>query len=184
MTYKLESRKKRKFPGIFLNGLQKISSSSQKVSKLFRYLKCISESGAERSAPQFVFVKQIVSEVFDLCKGRILQHQLQAFESIDPRLIVNVRSAEIMQVLMHIIENSIQANAHRQDAWIRIEAVAQGKTAVISIYDSGPGLKSWDFDQALSIGNQQNRDCFGGLGICSFCQRKWRSARSSRDRPW
>ncbi len=145
-------------PEVLFHGLKKISSSSDRITKLFRHLKCISESGGQRAPAQFTFVKQIVSEVLELCQGRIFQHQIQVFQSVDPRLIVNVRAPEIMQIFMYLIENSIQANAHRSDGWLRIEAVAQGKMAVISIYDSGAGLKSWNFEQ----------DSLHGLPVSSF----------------
>lgn len=151
-----------------LAGLKRISSSSDKITKLFKHLKNISETGGVRAPVQSVFLKQIVSEVLELCHGRILQHQIQVFEAIDPRVIVNVRPQEIMQIFMHLIENSIQANSQRTDGWIRIEAIAQGNLAVITVNDSGPGLKSWNFEQALSPVAYQNKDAFRGLPISAF----------------
>ena len=156
-------------PEVLFNGLKKISSSSERITKLFKHLKCISESGGQRAPAQFIFVKQIVSEVLELCQGRIFQHQIQVFQSVDPRLIVNVRAPEIMQIFMYLIENSIQANAHRSDGWLRVEAIAQEKMAVISIYDSGTGLKSWSFEQnslhGLPVSSFLAKENGGQLGL-------------------
>jgi C4-dicarboxylate-specific signal transduction histidine kinase len=120
--------------------LNRISHLNFKINRLLKPLQILSENDGQRAPCQPVFLKQIVNDALELCQGRLLQHQVQIFQSVDPKLIVKARSSEIIQIILHLIQNSIQATFKEPKPWIQMTATKEDNNACLTIYDCGPGL--------------------------------------------
>jgi len=88
-------------------------------------------------------VRTIVSETLALCEERMKQHniRLQADE-VPSHLNIECRRVQISQVLLNLLNNSIDALGAIADKWIQISIQEDGDFIKISVVDSGHGIPS------------------------------------------
>lgn len=125
-------------PELFQTELQKINSSSDRISKIVRGLKVISRD-VESDSFLKVSLNQIFTETFAICADQLISknitfHQIPFFD-----IQINCRQNQISQVLLNLISNSIDAIELQKNPWIQVEV--QITTDIqIRVTDSGTGI--------------------------------------------
>lgn len=151
-----------------LMGLQRITLSNNKITALTRHLRTLSDSNSSRPKEESIFLRQLVGDAFNLSQNRLLQYQFQTFQPIDPKLIVSVRPAEVIQIFLHLIENSIQANYTNRNPWLQIEASRRDNEAILNFFDSGPGIPDLLLGDLFSPVPLKDKGPLRGLPVSAF----------------
>lgn len=120
--------------------LQSIVESSAQINKIVENLQGLARREV-REPMQHRDVAGIVEDALKLCRQRI-EGQGIALEmgEIEAGLTVDCHATEIAQVLLNLINNSVEALDGEDDPWIRLEAGREGEQVWIAVTDSGGGL--------------------------------------------
>lgn len=127
--------------------LVKIERSAEKIVDMVKRIGLIIHSvktlSRDASADPFepANVMLMIQQTFELCRARMrdLSIRLEAKIS-DPTLEWSCRSVQISQVILNLINNSVDAIQSQKEPWIEVEAKAVGDRLEISIVDSGNGI--------------------------------------------
>ena len=86
---------------------------------------------------------RVVLDAVKLCEPRA--HRINAELRLDvpqDETPVECYPVQIMQVMINLINNSIDAIAERRERWVQIKLRASPQEAVVTVTDSGPGISS------------------------------------------
>lgn len=85
-------------------------------------------------------ISSIVNMTLDLCRERLTNHSIKLRLNLgtDPKILC--RPAEISQVLMNLIGNSIDAIEGLNQKWIEIQSSLENQKVAIKVIDSGHGI--------------------------------------------
>lgn len=119
--------------------LNKIVQTIGRIDRIVKGIKLISRS-SESDAYEYVTIERVVQETLELCNERIYFHQVELRLKNSLKISFECRPTQIVQVLLNLVGNSIDAVEKMPVKWIEIEAVQQGEAVVISVTDSGTGI--------------------------------------------
>lgn len=119
--------------------LNKIVQTIGRIDRIVKGIKLISRS-SESDVYEFVTIERVVQETLELCNERIYFHQIELRLKNSLKISIECRPTQIVQVLLNLVGNSIDAVGTKPIKWIEIEAVQQGESVVISVADSGAGI--------------------------------------------
>jgi len=83
-----------------------------------------------------------VEQALEVCRQRFRDHSVNlVLPEIDPALLVACREVQIEQVLLNLLQNAFDAVMEQTgEKWIRLDVAIYGRSAVVSVTDSGPGI--------------------------------------------
>ncbi len=114
---------------------EQIIGTAERIGKIVRGLKHISRDG---SLDDFQNVKMstVIQSTLDLCseRFRISGVQLSVGSYVDFELLGS--EAQLVQVLVNLLNNAHDAIQDQSEKWVRIEI----KDRTVSVLDSGPGI--------------------------------------------
>lgn len=120
--------------------LQSIVESSAQINKIVENLQGLARREV-REPMQHRDVADIVDDALKLCRQRIEGQGITLDQSeIEPGLTIDCHPTEVAQVLLNLINNSVEAVDGEDDPWIRLEAGRDGDQVWIAVSDSGGGL--------------------------------------------
>jgi C4-dicarboxylate-specific signal transduction histidine kinase len=119
--------------------LTTIESTAEQIVKLIRGFRKISRD-AHEDPFESVRVKQLVTEVSELQSSRLTKNRVQLQIRGPDAVLLECRPAEISQVLINLISNSIEALEHSTEKKILIAWYYLDNNLVLSVSDSGPGV--------------------------------------------
>jgi signal transduction histidine kinase len=114
-------------------------------------------------------VIEIINKAIDLCQAKIKQHRIKLNYNIQHELSVTVNETEIMQIIVNLITNSIDAITDQQDAWIKIVAYQKNNHILISVVDSGDGIPKHLQEKIMTpffTTKEKGKGTGIGLGLC------------------
>lgn len=127
---------------ILKNGIAKIDSTVDRISKIIQGLRTFSRDG--RNDPfEIVSFDTLIDDILSFCKERLKHHSITLIkDELDPNLVFEGRQIEISQVILNLLNNAIDAVDSLPDdnKWIRISAKNNGSFLEIKITDSGSGI--------------------------------------------
>ncbi|MEA9356058.1 ATP-binding protein [Bacteriovorax sp. PP10] len=127
---------------IFKNGISKIDSTVDRISKIIQGLRTFSRDG--RNDPfEIVSFDHLIDDILSFCKERLKHHSITLIkDELDPNLVFEGRQIEISQVILNLLNNAIDAvdPLPGDNKWIRISAKNNGSFLEIKITDSGNGI--------------------------------------------
>ena len=85
-------------------------------------------------------LSSMIEETLSLFQERIKSNGVDLRLRIERDGIVPGRAAQISQVLLNLISNSLDAIEQKPNPWIRLEASARQSDAILSVTDSGNGI--------------------------------------------
>lgn len=143
----LRSIIKNKLPGDdeVLKELDVIDQTSHRVSGILKALRMYSKDlGSQISEAS---VLDIVEDVLTLLKSKLVKENvtITVNKGIDPKVLVNKN--QISQILIDIINNSIEALEETKDKTIEIEISTDKNNVLLLISDSGKGIRVEDKDK-------------------------------------
>lgn len=122
-----------------IQALEKIEDTSFRISKIIKGLRSFSRAG-EMDPSKETLVLELIEETLDLCRERIRSENIELVLDVEKELKLNCRITQIQQVIINLLNNSLDAIKHLEERWIRISAGRQGKQIFITITDSGKGI--------------------------------------------
>ncbi|MGE3973536.1 MAG: ATP-binding protein [Bdellovibrionales bacterium] len=119
---------------------QTIEATTFRISKIINALKTFSRN-ADGDVFTRVSVSSIISDTLVLCQQKLkhLQINLEVPNTSDS-IKVDCQAIQISQVLLNLLNNSVDAVATESEKWIRIEVKELDDEVEISVTDSGLGI--------------------------------------------
>ncbi|MBT7609229.1 MAG: PAS domain-containing protein [Bacteriovoracaceae bacterium] len=152
--------------------VQRIISSVEKVKDMFQGVKEIlldGEQGIEKSM-QSANLKQIVTKALERVCLKLEQFNVDVNPfQMDDNVFVSGPELDYTQVLINLINNSIDAIKEFDNKWINIESAVLGGHAYITITDCGQGIPERNHERIFSnlFSTKKKEGGIGlGLGIC------------------
>ena len=128
--------------------LTKIEETANLIAKIIRGLNAFSRN-TENDPMTLHSVKAIINFAIDLCDDR-LKSNLITIEVRDGRdAEILCRDVQITQVLVNLINNSIDAVDKLEEKWIEISVSVTSKKVIISVIDSGKGIAPHLIDKIM-----------------------------------
>jgi C4-dicarboxylate-specific signal transduction histidine kinase len=120
--------------------LEKIQASSERVSKIIKSLKYFSKSSNDSKLEQFD-MGEIIQDAYGLLKERMSKRGIEFIFSPPYRCFIEGYKDLLLQTLINLFTNSIEALEPLSDKWIRVELEMTGLALKVSIIDSGSGIQ-------------------------------------------
>jgi len=118
-----------------------INKMAKNVSDIVHGLAQVASSKSNRL--EKADLRRIVADAAKLCEPRA--HRINAEVTLDlPEAEVTVECypVQILQIMINLINNAIDAVAERRDRWVRVKLRGTAQEAQVAVTDSGPGISS------------------------------------------
>lgn len=122
-----------------LSSLEKIEDTSFRISKIIKGLRSFSRAGEQDPMKEYK-VSELIEETLDLCRERMLSEHIKLICETDQDMTLRVRTTQIQQVLINLLNNSIDAIKAQDERWIKISTEQKERQIIITITDSGKGI--------------------------------------------
>jgi PAS domain S-box-containing protein len=132
-----------------LASVDKIEDTSFRISKIIRGLRTFSRS-EELDPMKEVSVHEVIKETLDLCRERIKSENINLKTDVDPTLTLQCRPTQIEQVIINLLNNSLDAIKDQEEKWITIETAKTSESLSITITDSGNGIPMHLLDKIMT----------------------------------
>jgi two-component system NtrC family sensor kinase len=120
--------------------INKISLMSERIVKIINGLKLISRDGHADPMVQFS-IRTMIEEIVLLTEMKIKSMDIQFDVQIDPSIeFGHGREVQISQVLVNLVNNSVDAISTEKEKWIKIVVSDHFDSVQFSITDSGHGI--------------------------------------------
>ena len=122
------------------NLLGSIQGTTNRIGKIVNGIKIYSRNG-KRDPFEKISVKLIMEETMAICKERCEVENID-FQIVLPseELFIECHNSEIIQVIINLINNSIDAVGPMSKKWIKAEVKILNEQVEFSITDCGPGV--------------------------------------------
>lgn len=128
--------------------LDKIDSMVFRITKIIQSLRNFSRN-TEGDPYEEVELKSILETSLDLCRERFASNGIKLEINADNKLRVLCRPSEIVQVLVNLLNNAIDASQSRPDAKVLIFARKIGHQIEIIVEDNGTGIPTGIEDKIM-----------------------------------
>lgn len=120
--------------------LEIIRSTAGRAGSITRALRALSRE-TRMDAPDPVSVAELWRHVSALCGSAAASAGVELrVLVVDPSVHVLAREAEVLQALLTVVRNGLEASLESSDSWVMLEAHALDERVVLRCSDSGPGI--------------------------------------------
>lgn len=122
-----------------LSTLEKMDTSLKRVSRIVKDLSLFSKDGTKemmglvKISSIFESIQNLTSETL---KKKNISFNIEPYEDKE----IYCKSSQLSQVLMNLINNSVDAILELNDKWIDVSLIQQSNFLIIRIVDSGKGI--------------------------------------------
>ena len=116
-----------------------IESTVDRIAKIIKGLKNYSRN-AENDPFETVNAQALISDTLELCNNKLSSRSIQIKINCNENQIVECRPAQISQILLNLISNSIDAIESLDKKWIEINVSEFNNSVIFAISDSGTGI--------------------------------------------
>lgn len=123
------------------DSINKVNQTVERIVKIINGLRHFAYSGEERKQP--VNLTKVISDSLELCQERLKKNEIE-LKIIRPGFDVEISAfdTQMIQVLLNLIINSLDAIKNLTEKWIEIEYQVVDDLLNIIVRDSGLGLDS------------------------------------------
>lgn len=122
------------------NDLESIEKNTFRIDKIIKGIKTLSKN-AEKDPKEEVLISSIRDQLNDILAPKVSTESLDyTFTSNCYDQYIYVREVQIIQVLINLINNSLDAISSLDEKWIRVSVILKGLNFEISVTDSGLGI--------------------------------------------
>jgi C4-dicarboxylate-specific signal transduction histidine kinase len=126
----------------FGDTIKRMEISSQRIFNIMKGLRLFSTEG-EIEAFKAASVRTIIDDAVGFCAEGIKENKITLKTTIQKEdLLVECLEDEISQLIINLINNSIDAVSNLEDRWIKIDVIDLGKEVEFRVVDSGKGITS------------------------------------------
>lgn len=128
---------------LFEKNLERIQLTVRRIVKIISALKTFSRN-AESDPFEEVEIKKTIEDSLALCSEKFSENkiELRVKISVESNITILARSAQISQVLINLLSNSLDAVTELKEKWVEIDCYIHKSTLTIKVIDSGNGIKS------------------------------------------
>ena len=121
--------------------LESITTNTQRIDKIIKSIKTLSKN-AEGDQQEKLQISSLKDQINDILSPKIATDNfLFSFDSDCQEKYIFVREVQIIQVLVNLINNSIDAIKDLEERWVRVNIRMRDDSIVeISVTDSGIGI--------------------------------------------
>lgn len=120
--------------------ISRIDSTVDRISKIILGLRTFSRDG-KNDPVELVSVDEMLEDMLSFCNERLKHHAIKLLkDNILPDLLFEGRKIEITQVLLNLLNNSIDAIEFADHKWIKISVLNDDQYLEIKVTDSGLGI--------------------------------------------
>ncbi len=118
-----------------------IESTAKRIAAIIKGLKAFSRN-AEKDEMQKVLVPALIKDILELSAQRFKFNliDLHYQQNVSDEVYVYCRTAQLLQVMVNLINNAFDAVEQLDDKWVTIELNTVADICQISITDSGMGI--------------------------------------------
>lgn len=128
----------------------RIDRMSQRINKIIKSLKGFSRNGDNDPIEELV-LEDLIEESLDLCMNKIRANEVRiSCDYTTEKKKLNGRFSDLSQVLVNLVNNSIDAIAGQVAPWIHIEVSEQEESILFAVTDSGRGIREDLRDKILN----------------------------------
>ena len=125
---------------VLLNDMDKLNIISNRLHSIIHGVKVLSRKD-EEIAMDPVLVDQLLEDTLIFCRERIkLQGAELIFDIPEKGMEVRCSATHISQVLLNLIQNSLDAIEIQTEKWIKISVRQKESCVEFTVEDSGPGI--------------------------------------------
>ncbi|MGZ3661871.1 MAG: sensor histidine kinase [Bdellovibrionota bacterium] len=129
-------------PEIVRNATKSIDTAVDHIASIVRASRIISRD-AQKDSLIVISPQELIEISIRLCHGKFKHSNATVNVCVQPEnLELHCRSAQISQVLLNLLSNSLSAIEKLPEKWVRIEANDVSGWVEIAVTDSGKGLPS------------------------------------------
>lgn len=128
--------------------LDKIIVTVDRIAKIIKGLRAFSRD-SNGEAFRYKKVNEIIEMTLELCQERFRDNGIEIKQYINPDVEVHCREIQIVQVLVNLLNNSLDAISDLPEKWIEISAGDLGGMVMIRVTDSGNGIAQEVVDQIM-----------------------------------
>jgi PAS domain S-box-containing protein len=121
----------------------RIVETAKRIENIIKSLRHLAREG-NRDPMLPVSMQELIEGILELSRERCRMNSIRLTCSlIDPELRVPCREVQIAQAILNLLQNAFDAVVENAgDKWIEISVEVAGKSVVVSVSDSGPGIPS------------------------------------------
>ncbi len=129
---------------------QRIQETALRITQIIRGLRSFSRS-AENDPFVMESLSKMINDTVSLCREKLTVHQIELKIDLFEDVTIPCRPAQIQQVLLNLIGNSIDAISKLENKWIRISVNSQidAHFYILCVVDSGLGIDSVIVDKLM-----------------------------------
>jgi two-component system NtrC family sensor kinase len=114
-------------------------------------VKLINFTRTDEPVVQALQLNELIREIVGLCQQRAQLMKIELRLNLEPELpMVGVASSEVQQVLINLMNNSLDAMEQGGGA-IEVRTSTRARYAVVDIEDTGPGIPEQDLNRAVFL---------------------------------
>lgn len=117
-----------------------IQEATERIARIVRGLTKFSRSSEPGDFSNHSLSK-IVTEVLVLTNAKAKQHNTTVTLDYNTEAFISCNEVEIEQVIINMINNSIDAVKDQKNKWVKISIVEDDQIVLLKIIDSGPGIQ-------------------------------------------
>ncbi len=118
---------------------KKVQSSTTYMANVIDGLKKLSLSAQALKFERFP-LREAIEEAIQLSESKALKSQVTLALNGDSQITLSAARTQIIQVLVNLIKNAIEACAESSERWVAISYYEIASQVTIQIRDSGPGI--------------------------------------------
>ncbi|TDP52756.1 phospho-acceptor domain-containing protein [Bacteriovorax stolpii] len=128
--------------------LDRIIATVDRIAKIIRGLRAFSrDSNGDAFARKRV--SEIVGMALELCQEKFRDNGIEIKLELGPEVEIECREVQIVQVLVNLLNNSLDAIQQFPVKWVKISVSETEEKVVIHVTDSGLGIKKEVADQMM-----------------------------------
>lgn len=128
--------------------LDKIIITVDRIAKIIKGLRAFSRD-SNGEAFRYKKVNEIVDMTLELCQERFRDNGIEIRLCLNPDVEVHCREIQIVQVLVNLLNNSLDSISELPVKWIEISSGDLGGMVMIRVTDSGQGINQDVVDQIM-----------------------------------
>ena len=143
---------------------EKMIETSERISKTVKSLKALSRNGD--NDPKFnIAIQTVITQCVDISEQRFRQNGIELrLDKGSEDFYVYGREVQLSQVLINLINNSIDAIKTLDEKWISLSVRQENKSVIIEVKDSGLGI-SPEIQQKIMEPFFTTKDVNQGTGL-------------------
>lgn len=119
--------------------LKRITETAQRIGSIVKGLKSFASEDTN-SPMENVALQAIIDDTLSLCQKKIENQGHQIIVEVSSEIKLYCRPVQVVQVLINLIGNAMDATLNLSEKWIKISATNEVNHVRISIMDSGHGI--------------------------------------------